>query len=152
MEEYWDNKPIPLIWSNMFRHHFLLCWDPREAAMLRQGTIRVIRSCPRAGECDGASYWISVTILPELGGVLHAEDVSSAHVDLYIWGGTDHGVEVGLDCDGRAGEGGIAGDFANEHTDLDGRHEPAEPRSLFQGLRKAGRSVFITPRRGKRGA
>ena len=66
-----------------------------------------------------------------LVGAAHTGDVAGAHVDLDVGGGADHGVELRVNLNRRAGEGAILAEFGNEDDDLDGGQGVDDPGDLL---------------------
>lgn len=124
MQKDWHNEPPPLIRLLSVCLPTILDWDlaPAKPTPIRERTT--------SGRCR--CVWARVGQAGLIGHTLddlHTGDEARTHVDEYVGGRADHGIDLGFDGYGGACENGIARDFGDEDGDLNGGENPANPGS-----------------------
>lgn len=124
MQKDWHNEPPPLIRLRCVCRPTILNGDLAPA----KPTPLAERAPP--GYCR--HVWARVGQVRQIGYTLdnlHAGNEARAHVNKYVSGRADHGVDLGFDGYGGTSEDSVARDFGDEDSDLDGGEDPADPRA-----------------------
>jgi hypothetical protein len=109
MEEHRDNKSKPLVWLGG-----LVDGGAGVVEWFRERVLEAGKAAELSESAESLAVVCGVRTAPldDLGAVLdsndivHARNVAGAHVNEDPGRGTDHGVEGGVDFDGRFGEDG----------------------------------------------
>lgn len=138
MQKDWHNEPPPLIRLLSVRCPAILNRDlaPAKPTPIRKRTTS--RCCCCVWARVGQTGLIGHTL-----DDLHTGDKARAHVDEYVGGRADHGIDLGFNGYGGASENGIARDFGDEDGDLNGGENPANPGSAVVRFKVRHRSMLL---------